>query len=65
MYLSLFFGEPSQAFYPLSQAKLYDFKNQVKMSLFFPSFVDTQKSHEIEFYDFNWDNKDPNKFLHK
>ena len=67
MYPSLFFGEPSQAFYLASRAKLYGFKNRAKTSLIFSSelFWNRNKSNDIEFQDFHWDNNGPKKFLLK
>ena len=39
------------------------FQKRAKKSLVFFQALETYKSHDIEFYHFNWDNKDPNKFL--
>ena len=57
MYSSLFFGEPSQAFYRAERSFMVS-KTKPKWAC----FSKLCKSHDIEFYNFNRDNKDPNKF---
>ena len=65
MYPSLFFGEPSRAFYPASRAKpsFMVSKTEPKRARFFLSSVDKEIKAKIcndlndiviEFYDFNW-----------
>ena len=60
MYSSLFFGEPSRAFYWAEQSFMVS-KTKPKQAC----FSKLSKSHDIEIYDFNRDDNDPNKFLHK